>query len=216
VSALFPRWTDHVVRPSLVVVFGGLVAAPVALMVWVRTPYVTGQYNPRDQPVLFDHRHHVRDDGVGCEYCHYTARRSPFAGVPPTALCMGCHSQIWNDSPLLEPVRRSYFTGEPLRWRRVNALPDHVYFDHAAHVTRGVGCASCHGRVDLMAQVYQVAPLTMAWCLDCHRDPEPHLRPLDAVADMAWRPARPAREVGREVRAALHVAPPTDCTACHR
>src|SRR4051812_19524135 len=179
-NPLFPRWFDHVVRPALLV--GGVtaLAIPAVLIGWVRTPYVTGQFNPRDQPVQFDHRHHVRDDGIRCEYCHYTAARAPVAGVPPTALCMNCHSQVWNDSPLLAPVRRSYFTGEPLRWLRVHSLPDHVYFDHSAHVTRGVGCVSCHGRVDRMAQVYQVAPLTMEWCLDCHRDPDARLRPLDA------------------------------------
>ncbi len=213
---LYPRWVDQVVRPGLVLTFAGALMVPVTLIAWVRTPYVTGQFDPRDQPIQFDHRHHVRDAGIRCEYCHYTVRRSPFAGVPPTALCMNCHSQIWNDSSLLAPVRTSYFSGEPIRWRRVNALPDHVYFDHSIHVARGVGCVSCHGRVDLMPQVFQVAPLTMAWCVACHRDPEPHLRPLDAVTDMAWRPDRPSREVGRAVRAALHVDPPTHCTACHR
>jgi hypothetical protein len=213
---LFPEWTDHVVRLGLACGLATLAGVPTAMVVWARTPYATGQYAMPDQPVQFDHRHHVGDDGIDCLFCHTDARRGPTAGVPATEVCMGCHGQIWNDSPLLEPVRRSAYTGEPLVWRRVNALPDFVFFNHAAHVNRGVGCVSCHGRVDRMPMVFQAERLTMRWCLDCHRAPERHLRPLDRVTDMAWWPAGTPAEAGRALRARLGVEPPTHCTGCHR
>lgn len=217
-TPLFPPWANSATWLVLAMGLAGIVGLPLALWVWVRTPYVTGERQPRAQPVEFDHRHHVRDDGIGCLYCHADAERSPFAGVPPTELCMGCHGQIWNESPLLEPVRRSFFSGLPIPWRRVHALPDFVFFDHHVHVRRGVGCVSCHGQVDRMARVYQVAPLTMAWCLECHREPERFLQPPETVADPTWRaPAGEARvALGRDVRARLGVNPPTTCTACHR
>jgi hypothetical protein len=213
---LFPQWTNTAARLLIGLALGSAVAIPVLLIVWVRTPYVTGQFDPLDQPLQFDHRHHVRDDGIDCEYCHFSATRSPFAGVPPTALCMNCHSQVWNDSPLLEPVRRSYFSGNAIRWQRVNRLPDFAFFNHAIHVNRGVGCVSCHGRVDQMASVYATEPLTMSWCLDCHRAPERVLRPQANITDMEWEPSRPQLEVGREIRAHRGIEPPTHCTACHR
>lgn len=213
---LFTPRADTLLRLGLALGASAPVAAVAAAMAWVRSPYGTGQREPVEQPLPFDHRHHVRDDGIACGYCHAGARSSPFAGVPPTALCMGCHAQVWSGSPLLAPLRRSHETGAPIRWRRVHRLPDFVFFDHAAHVTHGVGCAVCHGRVDLMASVYQQEPLTMEWCIDCHRDPDPHLRPLAAVEDMDWRPSRDARLEGRAVRAALGVRPTTHCTTCHR
>jgi hypothetical protein len=196
--------------------FAGIAAIPISAMLWVRTPYVTNQNDPVDQPVSFDHRHHVRDDGIDCLYCHYEAERSKFAAAPPTAVCMNCHSQVWQESDRLAPVRESWFGREPLRWRRVNQLPGFVYFDHSAHVSHGVGCVACHGRVDLMGQVYATASLTMAWCLDCHRDPDPHLRPQDEITNMEWEPDRPQREVGEEIRSQLHINPPVSCTGCHR
>ena len=126
---------------------------------------------------------------------------------------MGCHSQVWPDSLQLEPVRRSYFSGRPLRWQRVNSLPDYVYFDHSIHVNKGVGCVSCHGRVDRMALAYQVAPLSMGWCLSCHRSPEDHLRPLDRITSMDWEP-RPGE--GRSLAQLYGTRHLTNCTACHR
>jgi hypothetical protein len=214
---LFQPSSDTRLRIFLVV--GACVAGtvPVAMILWVRTPYVTRQYDPVDQPVAFDHRHHVRDDGVDCLYCHYEATRSPYAGVPPTSVCMNCHSQVWQESARLAPVRASWFDNQPLRWRRVHKLPGFVYFDHSAHVSHGVGCVECHGRVDTMARVYEVAPLTMQWCLDCHRDPEPHLRPQSEITNMDWLPRRSPREVGAEIGRQLAVAPPVEtCTGCHR
>jgi hypothetical protein len=172
--------------------------------------------DPRDQPVKFDHRHHVRDDGINCLYCHYTAETTAFAGIPPTSLCMNCHNQVWTQSPELAVVRASYFDDTAMHWSRVNSLPDHVFFNHSIHLAKGVGCASCHGRVDEMGQVYQVERLSMSWCLDCHRSPERFLRPKDEVTDMQWQPTRPQEIVGAEIRDQLHVAPTTDCTGCHR
>jgi hypothetical protein len=213
---LFPRWTNTVVRLALFVVAATMVSVPTCLMLWVRTAYTTQADEPRPQPILFDHRHHVRDDGIDCRYCHDTVDSSPFAGVPPIDRCMGCHSQVWGDAPVLESLRRAAFTGAPIRWARVHNLPKFVFFDHSIHVRRGVGCASCHGRVDLMGQVRQVAPLTMGWCIDCHRDPAPHLRPLDRVTDMAWKPDRPELEVGRAIQQQLRIRPPLHCSGCHR
>jgi cytochrome c7-like protein len=201
-----------------------LLAPPVALLsgltllwLYVRTPWNTGQFAPVAQPVQFDHRHHVVDDQIDCVYCHAGAETTALAGVPATDVCMGCHVQIWQDSPLLETVRRSYFSGEPIAWQRVHRLPDFVYFNHSVHVRRGVGCASCHGRVDQMARVYQVAPLTMDWCLDCHRR-------AAAAAGLARATTRPEPLQGDErLVAALETGPTqrsvtqlTTCTACHR
>lgn len=227
-SALFPRWTNTAVRLGV----AALVVAPLALvaflMALVRTPYVLDYEVPLEQPIAFDHRHHVRDDEIDCRYCHFLVERSRYAGVPPTELCMGCHNQVWNDSPLLRPLRESAFTGEPIRWRRVYQLPDFVQFHHAAHVEAGVGCSSCHGRVDLMASVYRPVPTTMAWCLDCHRDPAPHLRPESRITDMDW-PAPPRFETGLDINTvperarisgdgarAVEVRPPTNCSGCHQ
>ena len=214
--ALFPPWSDTVFRVGLVAAVLGVAWIPVSMMLWVRTPYVTKEDDPVEQPVQFDHRHHVRDDGVDCLYCHYEAERSKYAGAPPTAVCMNCHSQVWQESSRLAPVRESWFTGQPLRWQRVHQLPEFVYFDHSAHVSHGVGCAECHGRVDLMGQVHAVAPLTMQWCLDCHRDPAPHLRPENEITNMEWVPDGPRREVGEAIARELHVDPPVSCTGCHR
>jgi hypothetical protein len=197
-------------------VAAGVVGFPTFFMVWARTPYATGQDEPRMQPIKFDHRHHVRDDGIECTYCHAGATRSAFAGVPPTSVCMGCHAQIWTQSPELAALRASWIEDRPIVWRRVHSLPQHVYFNHAIHVNKGVGCVTCHGRVDRMSQVFQVEELTMSWCLECHRNPERYLRPPEKVTDMEWVPDRPQLELGREIAARLAVRSITDCTGCHR
>lgn len=231
-SALFPPWSTSAGRLIVLVMLASPVALVVFLLVLVRTPYVQDFQQPVDQPIQFDHRHHVRDAEIDCRYCHYLVERSPYAGVPPTELCMGCHNQIWNDAPPLRPLRASYFEDRPIPWRRVYDLPDFVYFHHAAHVRRGVGCSTCHGRVDLMASVYRPVPTTMAWCLQCHRDPEPWLRPPDRITDMEWGDG-PSFATGLEVNGTatrahisgdgaggdddvVPVRPPTNCTGCHR
>lgn len=193
-----------------------LLSVPAALWAWERSPYVSGVGIERQQPVLFDHRHHVRDDGIDCIYCHKDALRSASAGMPASSVCMGCHTQIWTNSPLLAPVRRAYFDGAPLAWNRVTRLPQFVFFDHSIHVNKGVGCVTCHGRVDQMAELYAVEPFTMQFCLDCHRAPDARLRPLSEITNMTWQPSAAAADSGAQLRRSLRAEPPTDCTTCHR
>lgn len=185
-AALFPPWSNTAAKLGVVAAASLGFVGIVGPMIYVRTPYSTGQREPVDQPVQFDHRHHVADDGIACLYCHRGAEDTPNAGIPETEICMGCHSQVLSDTALLEPVRRSWFSQEPIRWVRVHRLPDFVYFDHGSHTRAGVDCAQCHGRVEHMARVFQAAPLTMKFCLDCHRG---HDRSITRL---------------------------TTCTACHR
>lgn len=197
-----------------------LVTAPALLvgflLLYARTVFFTNQAFPVPQPIQFDHRHHAADDAIDCRYCHDLATRGATAGIPSTERCMGCHAQIWNKSPLLEPVRESYFRDRPLVWRRVHTLPDFVYFDHSAHLTKGIGCRSCHGRVDTMPAVEQVAPLSMAWCLGCHRAPDRELRPRDQLVSMTWEPPADRDRLARDLAGAYQVHARVSCTTCHR
>jgi hypothetical protein len=211
---LFPAWTNAVVRTGLVLGAIGGVGVPVFFLGLVRAPYTTYQFDPIDQPVQFDHRHHVRDEGISCLYCHYTAKTSANAGIPPTSLCMNCHSQVWDAANVLNPIRHSYFSGDPIVWNRVTNLPGFVYFNHSIHVNRGVGCESCHGRVDKMGLVYAEAPLTMSWCLDCHREPTAHIRRKDEITLMGWKPGTPTEQAERARD--MGIDPPTHCSGCHR
>ncbi|MFO0680093.1 MAG: cytochrome c3 family protein [Polyangiaceae bacterium] len=163
------------------------------------------------QPVPYSHRLHAGQLGLDCRYCHANVERSAVAMVPPTQTCMNCHSLVKTDSAKLEPIRQSWATGKAVEWVRIHRLPDHAYFDHSVHVTAGVGCSDCHGRIDQMDVVRQEKPLSMGWCLDCHRDPTPHLRPKDQVTNMEWQydPNQP----NKPVRA---VEPPKHCSGCHR
>jgi hypothetical protein len=181
-----------------------------------RSAYWTRQTEVIEQPVPFSHDHHVSAIGIDCRYCHTSVESAASAGIPPTATCMNCHSQIWSDSPMLEPVRESYRTGTPLRWSRVHDLPDFVYFDHSIHVAKGIGCAECHGRIDRMPLVYQASSLQMSWCLDCHRHPEPRLRPRAEIFNMAWQPPANASEMQAELAEEYRVQSLIDCSTCHR
>ncbi len=172
---------------------------------------------PVEQPVPFSHEHHVAGLGLDCRFCHTAVEVSATAGIPPTYTCMTCHSQLWTNAAMLAPVRHSLASGEPLHWNRVNSLPDYVYFNHSIHIAKGIGCVSCHGRVDRMPLTEKQASLRMAWCLDCHRDPAPNLRPRDAVFDMAWRRGSDTPSAATLVRENhVDTAGLTDCSVCHR
>jgi hypothetical protein len=210
VAPLFPVWADTALRVGLACLALAVPAVFVVPMIYVRTPYNLERGFPVDQPVQFDHRHHVQDDEIPCLYCHSLAERSASAGVPATELCMGCHGQIWNQSPMLEPVRRSYFSGQPIPWRRVNNVPDFVYFNHAVHVNGGVDCTACHGDVAAMPLVYQARLLTMGFCLGCHRaQPPDRQRRPDVVAAAAPSEDQHRRTIGA-------VPALTSCSTCHR
>lgn len=216
-AQLFPRSYNTLAPAVLVsiVVLVGALAVAVYAVYW--SPYMTQVGLPIEQPVPFSHQHHVGGLGIDCRYCHTGVEKSAFAGMPPTHTCMTCHSQLWSEAPLLAPVRQSLLTGSPIHWRRVNHLPDYVYFNHRIHVTKGVSCVSCHGRVDEMPLLWKAESLYMKWCLDCHRNPEAVLREPREVFNMASRPPTPA--AGRERMAAQGVRPArflTDCSNCHR
>ncbi|EDM75333.1 hypothetical protein PPSIR1_01117 [Plesiocystis pacifica SIR-1] len=218
--AIFPRWTNKLI-PLLGVGCPLLVASTIfSIWYWFSPYYTDAGYQPK-QPVPFSHALHAGDMGLDCRYCHNTVERSPHAAIPPSATCMNCHSQVKTDSPRLALVRASYENGDSIPWVRVHQLPDYAYFDHRPHVAAGVGCASCHGRIDGMTVVEMNKPLSMGWCLDCHREPEPHLRPLDQVTNMHWDDAEFA-----EAKAAYNYQedpertrmpnPPMHCSGCHR
>src|SRR5919201_5102503 len=210
-SQLFHRSTNTLSR---VTIFGAVFVAAGLIGVLgfiVRSSYVTGVGVPIDQPVPFSHKHHVADDGIDCRYCHTTVETSAFGGIPPTQTCMNCHSQIWAQSPVLEPVRQSFATGEPIRWNRVHNLPDFVYFDHSIHVQKGIGCSSCHGRVDEMPLTWKTQPLDMSWCLDCHQNPAHFVRPQDQVFNMAWQPPANQDEIGQQLVQQYHIESKISC-----
>src|SRR3982750_1832016 len=216
-AQFFHKSANKIARISMVavVVLGGV--AFFFYTKWARSSYLTGRYLEKQQPVQFSHKHHVGDDGIDCRYCHSTVETTATAGMPPTQTCMNCHSQIWSDSPYLEPVRASFRENKPIEWERVHDLPEYVYFDHSIHVAKGVGCSTCHGPVDQMPLTYQYAPLTMAWCLDCHRHPEDNLRPREEVFNMDYRKPDDQRALGRELAARYQVRSPqalTDCYTC--
>lgn len=207
---------------SKVSIFGALFI--VAGLIWLvmtfnRSSYVTGAQVVREQPVQFSHQHHVQTVGLDCRYCHTSAETSAFAGIPPSKTCMNCHSQIWSTSPYLEPVRASVREDRSLRWRRVHDLPDFAYFNHSVHVKKGVGCETCHGRVDKMPLMMQKSSLQMEWCLNCHRDPAQFVRPLDQVTVMGYQPAIAQAELGPRLVKEYKIAGlehMTSCSVCHR
>jgi len=185
-AQVFDRSSNALARASLVLTGLIVIAVGVALNSLQRSPWVTRQGQRPDQPVPFSHKHHVEGLGLQCQYCHTSVEKSSYAGIPPTKTCMNCHSQIWTDAQLLQPVRDSWATGESIQWIKVHDLPDFVYFNHEIHVNKGIGCASCHGRVDEMPLMYEENSLQMEWCLNCHRNPVKNLRPTSEIYNMAW------------------------------
>lgn len=203
-----------VVLASLALVL--LVSAGLAIALG-SSPYATGVGKVPDQPVPFSHEHHVSGLGIDCRYCHDSVTESSFAGIPSTDTCMTCHSQVWTDAEMLAPVRQSLVEDDPIAWVRVHDLPDFVYFNHAVHVDSGIGCESCHGRVDQMPLMTQSEPLTMQWCLDCHRDPAPNLRPPGTITEMGYEPADD-EYAGPGLMQHYGIEPErlVECTTCHR
>jgi hypothetical protein len=212
---IFPKQSDKLVRVCAGALLG-VVVLGIGVFAYVSRPeYFNTGYTPV-QPVAYSHKLHAGNLGLDCRYCHSTVERSGYAAIPATETCMNCHARVKTQSPLLQPVRDSYASGQPIPWVKVHRLPDFVYFNHKAHVSAGVSCLSCHGRVDQMIEVKQVEPLSMAWCLDCHRNPAPKLRPAALVTRLDWTPDRDPAEIGREILAARHLQPPTNCSGCHR
>lgn len=218
-AQLFHRSANYVAKTSIVV---AVLAAGIGfwvVMQFARSSYVTGRYLEKQQPVQFSHKHHVGDDGIDCRYCHTTVETSASAGMPPTQTCMNCHSQIWADSPYLEPVRASYRDNKPIEWVRIHDLPEYAYFNHSIHVAKGVGCTTCHGQIDKMPSVYAENTLQMEWCIACHNAPENFIRPKSEIFNMAWQDS----DLTTEQRAQLKVDYKirnrelmTSCSMCHR
>ncbi|HWL80633.1 MAG TPA: ammonia-forming cytochrome c nitrite reductase subunit c552 [Roseomonas sp.] len=214
----FSPSADTILRAALAGAALMVVAFLAVLLIRPYTAYSTSQNRIVEQPVQFSHAHHVGGLGLDCRYCHDSVENSAFAGLPPTHTCMTCHSQLWTNAEMLAPVRRSLGEGKPIPWQRVNQVPDYVYFDHSVHVKNGVGCSTCHGPVHTMQQVWQDKPLTMQWCLDCHRDPAQFLRPEDKILDMNWTPPADQEERGRKLiqHYLIETKNLTDCSRCHR
>ena len=218
-AQIFHRSTNVLSKLSI---FGSLfILAGVAAAGWeiYQSPWTTGVDTPKDQPVPFSHEHHVRGLGIDCRYCHGGVETSAFAGIPPVKTCMTCHSRIWTNAEILAPVRDSFRTGRPLEWTRIHDLPDFVYFNHSIHINKGIGCVSCHGRVDRMPLTWQVNTLYMRWCLDCHRNPEKYLRPREEVFNMDYEPPVEQAALGRRLAKEYGlpgVRQMTDCVTCHR
>ena len=234
---IFPRWANYALPAIVAAVVGGALYVPVAIALGFSPQTTAVGYAP-EQPVPYSHALHAGKLGLDCRYCHTTVENASFAAIPPTQVCMNCHTAIYKDSPRLAPIRESWATGKPMIWIKIHDLPDYAYFNHAAHVSHGVGCVSCHGRIDHMDVVQQVSPLSMGWCLDCHREPERVLRPKDQVTNMGWKPtdhplakaqnldgnkpadvAKAQEIVGSHYRAEYKIHDPaymTSCFTCHR
>ena len=214
-AQIFPKRSNRVpLILGLAVLLGG---AGAALFGWYyfSPEYTDVGYQP-EQPVPYSHRLHAGDLKLDCRYCHVAVERSAVASVPPTNVCMNCHRLVGRDKETLEPVRQSAARGEPIRWVRIHDLPDYAYFDHSAHLAAGVGCSTCHGDIASMDVVHQVQPLSMGWCLACHRDPAPYLRPYDQITNTAWVPPPDQREIGERFIEERSIHTSEDCTTCHR
>ena len=216
-SAIFPKWTNRL--PGLVVAGLFLVGSAVTAGVWYYfTPkYTRVGYQPI-QPVSFSHATHAGQLGMDCRYCHTTVEKSWFSNIPASSTCMNCHNQVLKDDPRLALVRESAQSGKPIPWVQIHKLPDFVYFNHSVHVNRGVSCVECHGRIDQMEEVYHAKPLSMAFCLECHRHPETKLRPPDKITDLAWQPGSESQQIefGQKAMRDWHVESLQTCSACHR
>ena len=214
-AQLFHRRFGFYLRLGLLAVAMGAVAM---IFLWREvTGYPGALHEALEQPVPFSHKHHVGDDGIDCRYCHSAVETSAFAGIPPLSTCMTCHSQLYTDQAALAPLLAALRGGIPLHWQRLYKLPDFVYFNHSIHVAKGVGCATCHGRIDLMPLTAREAPLTMQWCLDCHRQPQQYVRPRSEVFNLSWH-TKDQPVLGERLLQDYQIDKRrlTDCSLCHR
>jgi hypothetical protein len=218
VAQIFSPTADTWLRAILVAILLGAAATLLISGGVARSEYVTRVARTPAQPVPFSHKHHAGELGIDCRYCHTSVETSADAGFPATHVCMTCHSQLWTNAAMLAPVRDSLASGKPIHWNRVYKLPDYVYFDHHVHVSNGIGCTTCHGRIDKMPLTRQAAPLTMRWCISCHRHPERELRPPDKIFSLTWTPPKDQLAEGKKLLAAylIHKKHLTDCSVCHR
>ncbi|MGH9773610.1 MAG: ammonia-forming cytochrome c nitrite reductase subunit c552 [Candidatus Acidiferrales bacterium] len=215
-AQIFHRSTNTLSRVSIygaVFIIAGLWYALYALG---DSAYFTDVNETKEQPVPFSHRHHAGELGIDCRYCHTSVETSSFAGIPPTQTCMSCHSQIWTNSAMLEPVRASYRSDKSIEWTRVNALPDFVYFDHSIHIHKGIGCTSCHGPIAEMPITWEAHPMQMSWCLDCHRQPEKYVRPRSEVFNPRYQVPGNQMELGKKLVKEYKIQSLTNCDTCHR
>jgi hypothetical protein len=211
---IFHRSLNVIARATI---FGALAAAGLVLwllMQWQRSAYMTEVGVAKEQPVPFSHQHHVAGLGIDCRYCHTSVETSAFAGIPPTSTCMNCHAQIWTGAPMLETVRASFRNDKPIAWQRVHNTPDFVQFNHSIHISKGIGCASCHGRVDQMPLTWKAESMSMEFCLSCHRAPEKFVRPKSEIFNMAWKAPNQA-ELGAQLVKDYKIRKVTNCSACH-
>ena len=218
-AQIFHRSTNFIARFSVFSTLFLVGLALVAVLAVARSPYLTRQNITREQPVQFSHKHHVGDDGIDCRYCHTGVETSAVAGIPPTKTCMNCHSVLFNTSAYLDPVRESYRADKSIEWVKVHRLADFAYFNHSIHISKGVGCSTCHGQINQMPLVFQANTLLMQWCVECHRNPEPVLRPKDQVFNMDWKAPDNQAQLGAELRKSYNIrttAELTSCSTCHR
>lgn len=218
----FPRWANYLFPALLIVAIGVLTYIPLIGTLAISPDTRSIGYQP-EQPIPFSHAVHAGKLEMDCRYCHSSVETAAFAAIPSTQVCLNCHASIKSDSPKLELVRKSFESGQPISWKKVHSVPDFVYFNHSAHVNQGVACESCHGRIDEMHEVFQAQSLSMAWCLECHRAPENHVRPRELVTAMGWDPlaqlGKDQSELGRELVAAHGIQSMqfmTSCSTCHR
>jgi hypothetical protein len=220
-AQIFRKSSNSIARVTLVGGFSGLFGFWGVVYLIYRSAYTTDQYVPREQEVPFSHQHHVAGLGLDCRYCHTSVEKSSFAGIPPTETCMTCHSRVWSDAPMLAPERQSLARQQPVHWKRVNDLPDFVFFNHSIHVQKGIGCSTCHGPVHQMPLTWKAHSLYMRWCLDCHEAPERHLRPKDQIYNMDWEPPPDQAQRGTRLAEEYHISRVRlnqlrDCSMCHR
>jgi hypothetical protein len=214
-AQLFPKWTNHL--PTIGAAAAAFLGVAVVAFVWYyfSPSYTDVGYRP-EQPIDYSHKLHAGDLGIDCRYCHNNVEVSPHANVPPTQTCMNCHKLIATESQKLLPIRESWANDIPIGWIRAHKVADYAYFNHRAHLEAGIGCADCHGNIAQMKIVKQAEPLSMSWCLDCHRHPDNFLRPRDQLTNMEWTPPENQTEFAEQVKREKKIDPPTDCSGCHR